>query len=802
MAGNVTTLWQENKALSAQESSKVTGSNGIKRIDYEFDLVSGKVNKVKYQDGKWDQFYYQYQYDGENRIIGAYSSRTNTGTTGSFTNWKRDALYTYYLHGPLARVALGNEGHAQGLDYAYTLQGWLKGVNGQFLNATKDIANDGNNTSSNPFAMTNRDAIAYSLGYYNGDYSPIGGTSSLPLPAFGVGYTAPVIQTDATTHFLIPSLVTGNNLYNGNISFSTYAIQGIDNGKTSGYTYRYDQLNRLVAMDKHSAFVEGTTTGWDNSSFVDDYKERITYDANGNIKTYLRNGNSSALSMDNLGYAYNVNDQGRLVNNRLRHIKDAVGAPTGQGDIGNEPDDNYTYDNIGNLAKDQNGNINKIDWTVNGKISQITKADGSTITYGYDATGNRISKTVTPHNGTASTSTATYYTRDAQGNVLGVYGYDPTTTHYTWNEQHLYGSSRLGMLTPALVQGTVAYDASKDDIIEALGNRKFELTNHLGNVLATITDKTIQVFNGTTFDHNKADVVSAQDYYPFGMQMPTRTFVASGGSKYRYGFNGQEHSTELDGDDYTAQFWEYDARTGRRWNTDPEEEKMPELSPYSTNGDNPIKNNDPNGDVFGLDNLIGLGVGALVDYGSQVIANYNNPNVKNPFTENINVTSIVTSAATGFLTDGVSSVGKVLLVRGTAAVLNNTVKYTTGTKGGTQPTKGGWTVEKNVSNIAKNAVVDLTVDAIAGGIAEKGGKLAKKGLSKIGVTAGSITKSTKGVIKDAGYYATRKGNNMIKEGSKKIIKGVENTAKTVTETLTKGSTANKVDDIKKGTDAK
>ncbi|MEZ4827676.1 MAG: hypothetical protein R3C61_15550 [Bacteroidia bacterium] len=39
--------------------------------------------------------------------------------------WDQDAKYKYYLHGPLARVEL-EEDLIQGLDYVYTLQGWMQ----------------------------------------------------------------------------------------------------------------------------------------------------------------------------------------------------------------------------------------------------------------------------------------------------------------------------------------------------------------------------------------------------------------------------------------------------------------------------------------------------------------------------------------------------------------------------------------------------------------------------------------------------------------------------------------------------
>ena len=83
------------------------------------------------------------------------------------------------------------------------------------------------------------------------------------------------------------------------------------------------------------------------------------------------------------------------------------------------------------------------------------------------------------------------------------------------------------------------------------------------------------------------------DYYPFGMQMPGRKY--SVGGAYRYGFNGQEKSNDVTVGNHTAEFWEYDSRTGKRWNLEPLTSQFPELSPYGTLNNNPILNDDPNG---------------------------------------------------------------------------------------------------------------------------------------------------------------------------------------------------------------
>jgi hypothetical protein len=71
-----------------------------------------------------------------------------------------------------------------------------------------------------------------------------------------------------------------------------------------------------------------------------------------------------------------------------------------------------------------------------------------------------------------------------------------------------------------------------------------------------------------------------------------RRYVLGG---YRYGFNGQERSTEInrEGNSYTAEFWEYDSRIGQRWNVDPV--TKPFESSYSVFGGNPISNIDIDG---------------------------------------------------------------------------------------------------------------------------------------------------------------------------------------------------------------
>jgi hypothetical protein len=113
-------------------------------------------------------------------------------------------------------------------------------------------------------------------------------------------------------------------------------------------------------------------------------------------------------------------------------------------------------------------------------------------------------------------------------------------------------------------------------------------------VQATISDKKLGILQDerSTFAGYEADLLSAVDYYPFGMQMPGRNL---GTDSYRYGMNTQEKDDEIygQGNTYSAEFWEYDARLGRRWNVDPVFKEYE--SAYAAFSGNPIWLIDPTG---------------------------------------------------------------------------------------------------------------------------------------------------------------------------------------------------------------
>ncbi|MBN8687302.1 MAG: hypothetical protein J0M10_09795 [Chitinophagales bacterium] len=586
--GNAKTVWQENTRLKEADAA----TQGLKRMDYEFDLVAGKVNRVWYQKNKGDQFIYEYVYDTDNRLTSARTSRDGLV-------WQEDASYKYYLHGPLARTELGRL-KVQGTDFAYTLQGWLKYINAPVINETVDISRDGDPTlAGNTYQSVARDAMGYGISYFNGEYKPIYAASLLPW------------------NEVIPAAAgTGKDLFNGNIRATTVQLAQLGGAKT--YSYSYDQLNRIVKMRKHeTSYVPGGSVDpyLNIAAATDEYKEDVSYDANGNILRYLRNGTASQLSMDDLTYQYPKNTAGKLLNNRLRYVQDPVPAGNYADDMDShttltqaqvlnerlpeQASDNYLYDKIGNLIKDTKENIVKIEWTVYGKISKITKNDAAstTIEYEYDATGNRIYKKVST-GGSVGTIKHTFYVRDASGNTMAVYNRTDAAA-VQWAEQHLYGSSRLGMYLPNMaVPASAPVPTAGSSLADGvdLGKVNYELNNHLGNVLVTISDKKIQTQNGSTgtVHYFTADVQTATDYYPFGMAMPGRKYEPQSG--YRYGFNGKEKDKDMNSlTAYDYGFRIYNPAIGKFLSLDPLQKKFPALAPYNFSGDNPCATIDIDG---------------------------------------------------------------------------------------------------------------------------------------------------------------------------------------------------------------
>ncbi len=375
----------------------------------------------------------------------------------------------------------------------------------------------------------------------------------------------------------------------------------------------------------------------------------------------MRNGEnattSGSIDMDDLTYKYDIRDKAitvngsgvtlkQLQNNKLWHVNDAVGSGAYLTDIDDQASfvyypgnisgvNNYKYDEIGNLIYDSIEQIEEIKWNVQGKISEIVRKSGSVkpdLIFGYDASGQRLFKTVIPKNGSGQREdeklwTTQYYIKDATGNVMATYTLSYLTlvspqnykAKLSINDWKLYGSSRLGNMEVDSVLASREFTASFVNhqfnninysqnvvtfatqnltdmvFIQVHGSRQYELSNHLGNVLTTIQDRKLAKNSGSVVDYFQPYIVTVSDYYAFGSVMSKRSFSIK--KTYDYGFNNQEKDYEI-GEYYSFEYRIHDSRIGRFLSVDPISGEYPWNSTYAFAENCPIQGIDLEGLEF------------------------------------------------------------------------------------------------------------------------------------------------------------------------------------------------------------
>jgi YD repeat-containing protein len=574
--GNVNQLVQHLKQLDAFGTGL-----GLKTIKYEYELISGNMVKATYQKGKRDQFMHSYYYDDDNRLHEVFTSKDNLNwdRDAKYFYYEHGPLarveradkkvqgtdYFYTLNGWIKGINSDglNPNNDAGKD-ATTGTNYLSTYN----NIHNWFANDAMAYSLN----------YYNTGTQK-DYEPIKSYTSTDLnPLLSqAGFNATSFALNAITAADGPSLFNGN-INSMNTAFIN-KIQGLASAPYNKpfpqqSAYRYDQLHRLTQMKTFRSYNQ-TSMAWNavTGNYDDAYKMNLSYDFNGNIVTLKRNGpgalTASSLNMDDLSYSYkkvgtlNYN----LNSNQLMCLNDQVALSNYSEDVDDyatcsSSATRYSYDLIGNLIQDKAEYINTIEWTVDRKVRKITRhisdmlaagVNKPDIEYQYNTQRQRVVKIVKPHiTGTGALSTSekwqyTYYVYDASGNVMATYNRAASlvagqTAYYkdelSLNEHHIYGSQRLALAKPSNTLATIfryfgTYSGGSSGggggedgegsqttytTERNMGYKDFELTNHLGNVITTTSDRKIQASFGPPND--------CLSLYDFNSGLPSSSNVA------------------------------------------------------------------------------------------------------------------------------------------------------------------------------------------------------------------------------------------------------------------------------------
>lgn len=343
------------------------------------------------------------------------------------------------------------------LNYDYNIRGWLLGENRDYAKSTSSTTN----------------YFGFDLGYDKDAITPTGGSS--------IGsYT--------------------NSVLNGNIEGMVWKSAG--DGEIRKYDFNYDNANRLMNAD----FNQYTSGSFNKTANVD-YTVKMgdgstatsAYDANGNIKAMTQYGlklNTSSM-IDQLTYTYQSNS------NKLSQVTDVVNDNTSTlGDFKYDPatkgSTDYTYDVNGNLNLDNNKKISSISYNYLNLPSVITVTGKGTITYVYDASGNKLQKitqengATVPYNGSNYTTNITTTTTYLSGFVYESKAYSNSSlASLAYSDKFQFAPTEEGRVRKK-TDGTLAYD--------------YFLKDHLGNVRMVLTDEVdpTEVYQATMEDVNRS----------------------------------------------------------------------------------------------------------------------------------------------------------------------------------------------------------------------------------------------------------------------------------------------------------
>lgn len=330
--------------------------------------------------------------------------------------------------------------------------------------------------------------------------------------------------------------------------------------------------------------------------------------------SYDANGN--LLSMDRAGidalsYSY---DEG----NSLLSVSDGTGNTQGFAD-GNTSGNDYAYDAAGSVSKDLNKGISLIEYNLLKLPRKISFANGLVVSYQYDAFGTKLAK---------STST---------GSVSQYVG---------------------GIVYEKGILYQIAHEEGR--VIEGGNRYEWSLADHLGNLRLSFA-----ATNGV------AQLVQAQDYDPWGWELPGT--ISAGNPSNKFKFNGIEQQSETGL--YMALFRSLDPTIGRWLSVDPRPTHY--ASPFMAMNNNPIRMADPMGDTV------------RVDAGKIGQLTYSNGNLFNK--------------------DGTSYTGKVNgFLRSTVNALNQIGQGQTGSRllSGLQSSKLNFTIQRGENKFVESSRVD------------------------------------------------------------------------------------------------
>ncbi|MDR2204856.1 MAG: hypothetical protein LBE36_01675 [Flavobacteriaceae bacterium] len=276
------------------------------------------------------------------------------------------------------------------------------------------------------------------------------------------------------------------------------------------------------------------------------------------------------------------------------------------------------------------------------------------VKYLYRADGVKLRKTNITVAGTTTTENTTDYLDGFQylntkvtGRPAGAPEPEVLDTDVAMEPEAFQVTEREGPHGPAENIIVLQFVPTAEGFYSFTENRYiYQYKDHLGNVRVSFAENT---------ETNTLEVVDKNDYYPFGMNhLGTETESFYGQSDYKAYKFGNKEIQEFGFYDYGARFYMPDV--GRWGVIDPAADYFPDITPYAYVTNDPIGLVDNDGEMPGP---VGAIIGVIADYAMQVGTNYfmDGEDFKTSLTD-ISYVSLGFSAASGFITGGISSLTK------------------------------------------------------------------------------------------------------------------------------------------------
>ncbi|MBS1600823.1 MAG: hypothetical protein JST75_21565 [Bacteroidetes bacterium] len=459
----VINYYDDRGRIIQTQKTNNTGGNDISTQQYDFTGKVLRSHLKQEKQGTNAQTHFvlaKMNYDAAGRLLTLYKNIDNAATDQLLST------NTYNELGQLQNKQLGN--NIENLAYEYNIRGWLTEINKNYVAGT---------TSTNYFGME--------LGYDKG----IAGVAGVQVPQF-----------------------------NGNIQGQVWRSSG--DGVIRKYNYKYDLVNRITRAE-YSQNNSGTwgATPMDFSvwGFDSDNGYGMKYDANGNILMMIQGGWKAGAStiVDALRYTYTTNS------NKLLQVTDDYNDVNSKlGDFHYNPatktSTDYTYDGNGNLTIDNNKGVTATTYNYLNLPVQVSFGTKGSISYVYDASGNKLSKTVTDNSiGGKTITTITNYIAGFVYSTKTTSPADPVNDYTTRLDFVAHEEGRARWAYHKYLNGTTAYGFEYDYFLkDHLGNTRVvitqqkDTTQYLATMEAAYRSTETQLFNNITNTSYKRTLVS------------------------------------------------------------------------------------------------------------------------------------------------------------------------------------------------------------------------------------------------------------------------------------------------------